>query len=50
MPDEARPIAILCLGHVEAFYDRPMLEKEDWAQRAPLDELVGENEWPGSRE
>jgi 5,6-dimethylbenzimidazole synthase len=49
MPSEARPIAILCLGHVERFYDRPMLEQENWAERAPLEELVGENGWPAQR-
>lgn len=46
MPDGARPIAILCLGHVEQFYDRPMLEQEHWAERLPLGELVSHNAWP----
>ncbi len=46
MPDGARPIAILCLGHVEQFYDRPMLEQEHWAERLPLAELVSDNAWP----
>lgn len=46
MPSGAKPIAILCLGHVEAFYDRPMLETEHWAQHLPLDNLVGEDGWP----
>lgn len=46
MPDGAKPIAILCLGHVDAFYDQPMLEREDWAQRIPLGNLVGEDGWP----
>lgn len=27
MPAGAKPVAILCLGHVECFYDAPMLEK-----------------------
>lgn len=48
MPADARPIAILCLGHVPAFYDGPMLEAERWARRVPLDGLVGINGWPGS--
>jgi len=46
MPDGARPVAILCLGHVEAFYDRPMLESEGWAEREDLDRLVGIDRWP----
>ncbi len=45
MPAGAKPAAILCLGHVEAFYDRPMLEQEGWARRRPLEELVYENGW-----
>ncbi|WP_018864469.1 5,6-dimethylbenzimidazole synthase [Thioalkalivibrio sp. ARh3] len=45
MPEGAWPIAILCLGHVDAFYERPMLETEGWDQRRPLDELVFENRW-----
>lgn len=46
MPSGARPVAILCLGHVEAFYPRPMLEIERWAQRLPLQGLFAENRWP----
>jgi 5,6-dimethylbenzimidazole synthase len=49
VPEGGRPVAILCLGHVEAFYDRPMLEQENWAQRRPLDELIFVNRW-GVRE
>lgn len=45
MPEGAKPVAILCLGHVEAFYPRPMLEMTGWAERQPLDELVFENIW-----
>ncbi|MFO7603863.1 MAG: 5,6-dimethylbenzimidazole synthase [Gammaproteobacteria bacterium] len=45
MPEDAEPIAILCLGYVKEFYDKPMLEKENWATRAPLEELVFENRW-----
>lgn len=45
MPEGSRPVAILCIGHVEAFYDRPMLEREGWARRLELDQLVYENAW-----
>jgi len=45
IPDGAKPVAILCLGHVEAFYDRPMLEQEQWAKRQALESLVFENSW-----
>ena len=37
---------VLCLGPVEQFYAKPMLELEGWAARQPLHELVGENGWP----
>ncbi|MDY0012950.1 MAG: 5,6-dimethylbenzimidazole synthase [Rhodocyclaceae bacterium] len=46
MPAGARPVAILCIGNVEAFYPKPMLELEQWAARQPLETLVGENCWP----
>ncbi|SEJ15076.1 5,6-dimethylbenzimidazole synthase [Paraburkholderia diazotrophica] len=45
MPEGARPIAILCLGHVERFYPEPMLESEGWAKRMPLDACLFENTW-----
>ncbi|TXF12274.1 5,6-dimethylbenzimidazole synthase [Pelomicrobium methylotrophicum] len=45
MPEGSRPVAILCVGHVAAFYDRPMLEQVGWAQRLRLKELVYENAW-----
>lgn len=45
MPEGAYPIAILCLGAVEAFYDEPMLETEGWDTRRSLDELVFEDRW-----
>jgi 5,6-dimethylbenzimidazole synthase len=45
MPAGAKPIAILCLGHVEAFYPKPMLELEGWAVRRSLQDLVYENVW-----
>ncbi|MGF6774228.1 5,6-dimethylbenzimidazole synthase [Paraburkholderia sp. GAS199] len=46
MPPGARPVAILCLGHVDRFYDQPMLETERWASRLPLEDCVFDNLWP----
>lgn len=46
MPVGSHPVAILCLGHVEAFYPKPMLELENWAQGQPLEGFVSENTWP----
>lgn len=45
MPDGAKPVAILCLGPVQAFYPAPMLALEGWTQPRPLHELVFENIW-----
>lgn len=45
IPEGGKPVAILCLGHVEEFYDKPMLEQERWAKRQVLESLVFENSW-----
>jgi 5,6-dimethylbenzimidazole synthase len=44
-PQQVRPIAILCLGHVERFYSAPMLVQEGWREPRPLAELLYENGW-----
>jgi len=46
MPADAKPIALLCLGHVPAFYEKPMLESQGWDRRRDLDTLISENAWP----
>jgi 5,6-dimethylbenzimidazole synthase len=45
MPDDAEPVAILCIGPVPEFPDRPALEIDQWAFGRPLDEFVSENGW-----
>lgn len=45
MPAGSKPLAVLCLGPVEAFYDAPMLVQEGWATPRPLSELLFENHW-----
>jgi len=45
MPEGSKPIAILCLGPVHAFYDQPMLQAEKWARRAALGDMVFEDHW-----
>jgi 5,6-dimethylbenzimidazole synthase len=45
MPSDAKPIAILCIGYVDEFYPRPMLETEGWASRENIEYLVFENRW-----
>lgn len=46
MPEGARPVAVLCIGHVSGFYPRPMLELEQWAERKPIQAMMAENAWP----
>jgi 5,6-dimethylbenzimidazole synthase len=46
MPADAKPVAILCIGQVERFYDEPMLQSEGWAKRVPGALCVDENRWP----
>jgi 5,6-dimethylbenzimidazole synthase len=45
MPADAQPVAILCIGHVKAFYSKPMLELEGWEQRRPLADVLGVDRW-----
>lgn len=42
LPAGDEPVAVLCLGPVERFYDRPMLVEQRWGEPRPLDELVDE--------
>jgi 5,6-dimethylbenzimidazole synthase len=45
-PPDVRPIAVVCLGHVEKFYSAPMLILERWREPRPLVDLLYENGWP----
>jgi len=45
-PEGSKPIALLCLGPVKAFYDRPMLEKEGWRDRELMSSVLSENQYP----
>jgi 5,6-dimethylbenzimidazole synthase len=45
MPADAEPVAILCLGPVPEFPDRPALELDGWAFARPLTEFVSEKGW-----
>jgi 5,6-dimethylbenzimidazole synthase len=46
LPEGARPLGILCIGRVPAFYPRPMFEDAGWGQRLRLDQVLYENGWP----
>ncbi len=45
MPAGSQPVAVLCLGPVTAFYERPMLVQEGWASERPLSDLVFADRW-----
>lgn len=45
MPAGSQPVAVLCLGPVSEFYDKPMLVQEGWAREQVLDELVFSDQW-----
>ncbi|MET1114854.1 MAG: 5,6-dimethylbenzimidazole synthase [Comamonas sp.] len=54
MPEGSRPLAVLCLGPVPAFYAEPMLQQEKWARRAALADMLFDETWgqparPGDR-
>ncbi len=45
IPNDAKAIAILCIGHVNTFYSEPMLIETGWKQAKNLADLVMENQW-----
>ena len=45
IPQGAKPIAVLCLGHVNHFYKEPMLVETGWREAKPLSEMLMENSW-----
>jgi len=45
LPKGSSPIGIFCLGPVDNFYDKPMLESTGWDTRKNLQDLIYENTW-----
>ena len=45
IPQGAKPVAILCLGHVDKFYEQPMLVETGWITGKPLSDMISENIW-----
>lgn len=45
-PEGAKPIALICLGPVDKFYEKPVLELEGWREREPMDAVLSENQYP----
>ncbi len=49
IPDDAKPVAILCIGHVNSFYKEPMLVETGWRAARPLEDMVLENRWDNKK-
>jgi 5,6-dimethylbenzimidazole synthase len=49
MPADSKAVAILCLGHVDKFYEKPMLELEGWIKPGALENLLMENGWQADK-
>ena len=45
IPEDGKAIAILCVGYVDNFYPKPMLETEGWAVRESLAHIIYDNYW-----
>jgi 5,6-dimethylbenzimidazole synthase len=45
MPVGSRPVAVLCLGFVQHFYQGPMLEEVGWERRAELKDMLHVDYW-----
>jgi len=50
IPGHIIPVAYLCVGYVETFPDRPVLESAEWAARMPPRALLHFDSWNGKRE
>lgn len=48
IPKKVVPIAYLCLGYVDHFFDKPELETAGWRPRLPLEELIHFDCWEGA--
>lgn len=50
IPDHVVPVAYLCVGHVREFAVQPDLERNGWASRLPLRDLVMSERYAGTGE
>ncbi len=48
LPEGAEAIAILCLGQVHKFYDKPMLESQGWDSKRNINQLFMTDSWSDS--
>lgn len=45
LPEHVIPVAYLCIGYVEDFPERPLLESVNWLPKIPLEDQVYTNSW-----
>jgi len=45
-PEGAVPIALLCVGPVKEFYEKPMLVETGWRDAKTLDSVLFNDKWP----
>lgn len=49
IPKKVVPIAYLCLGYVDYFFEKPELEIANWRNRLPLEELIYFDQWENTQ-
>ena len=45
IPESVLPVAYLCVGFPQEFFDEPELQRRGWAHRLPLDEVIFSECW-----
>lgn len=45
LPEHVVPVAYLCIGYVDDFPERPLLEDENWLPKIPLEKQIYINRW-----
>jgi 5,6-dimethylbenzimidazole synthase len=45
IPAHVVPVAYLCMGYPREFFDEPELQRQGWASRLPLEDLLYQERW-----
>lgn len=45
IPESVSLIAYLCMGYVDGFDEKPLLETKGWRKRIPIEEVIFKNVW-----
>lgn len=49
IPPHVDPVALISIGYTDEFPDQPILQKENWRKRIPLEELIYAEIWGRNR-